>query len=69
VELNPAINLPDISQTDFVKDAITRYNLYFVVNEQDRTIMFESWNDFYAGNPYKLRGKFLEAAQKEVPER
>lgn len=69
VELNPAINLPDISQTDFVKDAITRYNLYFVVNEQDRTIMFESWNDFYVGNPYKLQGKFIEASQKEVPER
>lgn len=69
IDLNPNINLPNISQTDFVKDAITRYNLYFVVNEQDKTIMFESQNNFYSGNPYKLQGKFIEASQKEVPER
>ena len=70
IELNASINLPDISQTDFVKDAITRYNLYFVVDETNKTITFETQGKFYPPqNPYPLKGKFIEASQKEMPER
>lgn len=53
-------NLPaDITQLDFVKSMISIFNLQFYVNEDKKTITFETQNNFYSPkqSAYELRGK------------
>mgnify|MGYP003385931375 CR=1 FL=1 len=45
--LQPAQNLPDVSQLDFIKSFISLFNLYLYVDDQNRTVSMESADDFF----------------------
>lgn len=46
-QLEPALFLPNISQSDFVKEIITLFNLYPISNNKEKKIVFERFNDLF----------------------
>lgn len=48
-------NLPNISQANFLKDIIKMFNLYFMVDEINKFIIFEKYDNFYLNSPLNLK--------------
>lgn len=65
--------LPDINQLDFIKSFIKLFNLYFIVDERNKVIYFETFNNFYQDkfNAYDITSKLdiesIEIEQLETP--
>jgi hypothetical protein len=52
INLNITENLPDVSQLDFIKDFISRYNLYLSYDENNRLIRFDTFDAFFLPNNF-----------------
>jgi hypothetical protein len=64
VDLQMAKFLPDMSQSDFIKGIINMFNLYFIIDTNNRIIQFETYNTFFRNtddvDPYDITDKVDE---------
>ena len=56
--------LPDMSQADFIKGIINMFNLYFIIDTNNRILQFETYNTFFRNtddvDPYDITDKVDE---------
>ena len=50
VELNPALQLPDITQADFLKSIINTYNLYLFYDSSSNTVILNNYDNYFLPN-------------------
>lgn len=50
VELNPALQLPDITQAEFLKSIINTYNLYLFYDSSSNTVILNNYDNYFLPN-------------------
>lgn len=60
--------LPDVSQLEFFKSIINAFNLYFIIDNENRIIRFETYNLLFAdnSNPVDITGKVDRSTMKRL---
>lgn len=69
--LQPAANLPDMKQLEFIKSVITLFNLYFTVDDLMQVITFEKRDNFFINNDFAVditsRADMVGAKMRPLP--
>lgn len=62
VQLQPAKMLPKMKQLDFIKGLINTFNLYFKIDVNNKSIIFEPWTTYFTSgfNPYDITSKVFK---------